>query len=211
MAYDCKQDTLFLGEVEGFFERGYIPCWIAGTGKKKSKNYFGIGSPDGVVPMYSSGVTVGIGCDLGQTTEAYLDEYGVNRKLVVEYLRPYIGLKKTAAAEMLHRKELTLSYADAMALSEAVHAGYIERFVIPGYNRDAKISFALLPKPAQICIVSMCYQKGVGGVRRDFKNTWAALCRCDWKDAYNRLTNASLWSAFQGRRKQEGELLKPLL
>lgn len=218
--YDKVYVHAFFGKVEGFMLRGYIPSWYAGTDRKKSLNYFGEQAPSKIEPMYSSGVTAGSGCDFGQTTMDYLYEYGLDENAVAfgvyrdlaSLFSPYIGKKKMAAVEALHKLPLTLTENEARALTDTVETGYITKFVIPGYNRDAvKTKFENLPSAAQACIASMCYQKGVGGVRRDFTNTWKALCRCDWQDAYNRLVNKSLWSDFKSRRSQEGELLKEVL
>lgn len=202
--------TKFLiDHVEGFYADGYVPSWYIGTDHQRSKNYKGVEPPELFEAMYSSGVTIGAGCDMGQTNATYLRDYKTPQRIIsqVEY---YLGKKKHDALVALHEIPLRMSREDAMTLTHCVHGGYMERFVIPGYDKDSGKSFVDLPTEAQVCIASICYQKGVGGVRRTAKNTWAAFCRCDWKDAYNRLTNHSLWNDFQDRRRTEGQLLRPL-
>lgn len=196
----------FFGTVEGQRQSvGYIPCHRLAGG---TANYKGHGSPTDYRAMGASGVTIATGCDLGQTNAETLYSYGLADS-IVNCLVPYIGKKRDDALNVLHRIPLTISADTAEAIDLAVHGGYIRRYVIPAFERDcAKMRFADIPKQAQAAIASICFQKGVGGTKRDAPNTWTAFVRCDWNDAASRLCNRALWNEYQNRRVKEGEMLK---
>lgn len=198
----------FLTTVEGKCQTvGYIPCDLVAGG---TANYEGKGDPKLYKAMGDSGVTIATGCDLGQTTLDTLLKYGLDSG-IAHSLVPYIGknVRQDAALRKLHEMPLTISLDVAHAIDRAVHTGYLHSYVIPAYDKHfPKDKFADLPKQAQAAILSICFQKGVGGTKRDAPNTWAAFCRGDWADASKRLCNASFWEGYQGRRRQEGILLK---
>lgn len=202
---DMKYITSFLKRVEGFYMRLYIPCYLRSGG---SANYFGGPNPGNYIAMGASGCTVGMGCDLGQTDAATLRSYGCAGS-IVELLTPYYGKKKAAAIAALHEKPLTMTDADAEALTLAVHEGYLAKNVRPAYDKASRVKFDDLPKQAQAVVMSVCYQKGVGGVRRDWPKTWKYLTQCDWVSAAYELKHG--FSQYRTRRKLEGELLEELL
>lgn len=206
MPIDLQYISGFLFTVEGPCQTvGYIPCNKVGGG---TANYKGAGDPEQFRAMGVSGVTIATGCDLGQTTLDTLTGYGLDEG-IAHQLVPYIGLKQGAALRILHELPLTVAVDTAHAIDRAVHAGYLHRYVIPTYdNFSPKHTFADLPKQAQAVIMSLCFQLGCGGVKRRSPNTWAALMRGDWADASMRLCSARLWEGYQGRRGQEGALLK---
>lgn len=206
MPIELRYISDFLSTVEGPCQTvGYIPCNKVGGG---TANYKGKGDPELYRAMGVSGVTIATGCDLGQTTLDTLTGYGLDSG-IAHALVPYIGLKQDAALRKLHELPLTVSLDSAYAIDRAVHAGYLSRYVIPAYdNFSPKHNCVDLPKQAQAVIMSLCFQLGCGGLKRRAPKTWAALCRGDWADASERLCNASLWEGYQGRRRQEGLLLK---
>lgn len=197
--------TDFLKRVEGNFTRLYIPCYKKSGG---TANYFGGANPGNYQAMGASGCTVGVGCDLGQTSEAELLGYGLD-PAVAAIFGPYYGLKKDAAIRALYAAPLTVSTTVADALSRAVHTGYLNKYVRPAYDKEAKIKFDKLPKQAQAVVMSVCYQKGVGGVKRDWPRTWRFLVGGDWGRAASELKFG--FAQYLGRRRIEGQLLEELL
>lgn len=202
---DMVYITDFLKRVEGFFVKLYIPCFLRTGG---TANYFGGPNPGNYVAMGASGCTVGMGCDLGQTDANTLRSYGCAEN-IVQIFTPYYGKKKTAAINILHEKPLTVSQEVAEALTLVVHEGYLARNVRPAYEKKSRVKFDSLPKQAQAVVMSVCYQKGAGGVQRDWPKTWKYLTTQDWAAAAHELKNG--FTQYKSRRKIEGELLEQLL
>lgn len=197
--------TDFLRRVEGWYTRLYIPCFLKAGG---TANYIGGPNPDNYRAMGASGCTVGIGCDLGQTDEKTLLGYGLSPDVAVIF-RPYYGKKKDDAIQVLHTLPLVVSESVAKELTIAVHKGYLEKYVKPAYALKSRVLFDSLPKQAQAVVMSVCYQKGVGGVRRDWPKLWEYLTTQKWRLAVNELKTG--FSQYKSRRKIEGELLEELL
>ena len=194
----------FLTQVEGPRQTvGYIPCFLKSGG---SANYKGGPNPEKYTAMGASGVTIGTGCDLGQTDIPTLKAYGLTDSLLLGILSPYIGLKKTAAIKKLHQNPLVISMTNAENLDHAVHGGYLSRFVRPAYEKKSNAKFDALPWQAQAVIMSVCFQKGCGGVARGWPKLWGHLCACNWRGAANELRNG--FTNYLGRRRQEAELLE---
>lgn len=197
----------FLTRVEGPRQtQGYIPCFLRTGG---SANYKGGANPDNYKAMGASGVTIGTGCDLGQTSLNELREYGLHETALLEKLLPYIGLRKDAAVQKLHSMPLTILMRQAEDLDHAVHGGYLRRNVIPAYDKASKVKFDALPDQAQAVVMSVCFQKGCGGVRRDWPKTWKYLTTQDWKNAARELQHGFI--EYKTRRTTEGRLLEELL
>lgn len=179
--------------------RGYVPCqpgnFAAGPGQR----------PEVYTAIGASGVTIATGCDLGQTDIASLRGYGVPETLIGA-LSPYIGLKKIQAINRLASLPLLVSEDAAASLDHAVHAGYLRRYVIPAYERESATPFADLPFAAQAVVFSLCFQKGCGGVRRDWPRVWGQLARGDWAAASQELLTG--FTQYRRRREIEGRLLQ---
>lgn len=204
---DIKYISDFLTRVEGPRQTsGYVPCFKKAGG---TANYRGSGNPANYEAMGASGVTIGTGCDLGQTDLKTLREYGVSDESLLSALSPYIGLKKAAALKKLYERPLNITSAQAEALDNAVHGGYLNKYVRPAYDRDSKAAFDSLPKQAQAVVMSVCFQKGAGGVKRDWPKTWKYLTTQDWKNAAHELKFGFV--KYVGRRTIEGKLLEELL
>lgn len=203
MAIDKAHIRAFLATVEGKRQtRGYIPCDLVDGG---TANYRGGANPERYVPMGVSGVTIGTGVDLGQTSAAELVRLGVSMG-TVNCLRPYLGKSGPEAVAVLHRLPLTVSPEVAEELDAAMHAHHID-IARARYDQDAGDGvFASLPWQAQAAIVSIIYQRGPGSIRK-YPRTWTAFVRQDWQDAADRLTNGTLWAGYQSRRAAEGRLL----
>lgn len=197
----------FLTRVEGPRQcLGYIPCFLRTGG---TANYKGYTEPDNYMAMGASGVTIGTGCDLGQTDLNTLRGYGLTDEGLLGKLARYTGKKKDAALRTLYAYPLTITIEQATALDHAVHGGYLKRYVIPAYDKDSPVKFDDLPDQAQAVVMSVCFQKGCGGVRRDWPKTWRYLVTQDWRSAAREL--ATGFKNYKSRRAIEGRLLEELL
>jgi len=199
---DYINDFLNRPGVEGPRQlRGYIPA--------RPGNFYGNANqrPDTYTVIGVSGVTIATGCDLGQTDASTLQAYGVPLA-IINQLRPYLGLKSSAAIAKLSALPLTIAPDTAALLDECVHAGYLLRYVEPAYNKASAVPFADLPKQAQAVVFSTCYQKGCGGVRRDWPRLWGYLTTQNWCAASKELRTG--FSQYKLRRKIEGGLLQEL-
>lgn len=180
---------------------GYIPA--------RPGNFYGRPNqrPEAYAAIGASGVTIATGCDLGQTDVPTLQEYGVP-DAIINQLRPYIGLKKADAIAKLSALPLTISADTAATLDNCIHPGYLRKYVAPAYQRAAGMSFDALPLQAQAVVFSVCFQKGCGGVRRDWPKLWGYLVTQNWCAASKELRTG--FREYTLRRKIEGELLKEL-
>lgn len=201
--FDYIQKFLNDSDVEGPRRtEAYVPA--------RPGNFYG--RPSQVPPsMYTaigaSGVTVATGCDWGQTDPQTLKAYGVSSS-TIETLRLYLGAKKAAAIALLAQHPITISDAMAAELDNAIHGGYLRKYVIPAFEKASSVSFESLPKQAQAVIMSVCFQKGCGGVRRDWPKLWGYLTACNWPAAANELRTG--FSEYTVRRRREGALLAEL-
>lgn len=210
----------FLATVEGdCFTCGYVPSTRVSDGKgrnyvgrivpaaSKYPDFISTGEPSEYTAMGASGVTIATGCDLGQTDTDTLHAY-VLPSGIINQLRPYIGLRRADALRKLADMPLFIAPDTAALLDECVHAGYLQRYVEPAYNRASSVKFADLPRQAQSVVFSVCFQKGCGGVRRDWPYTWKLLITQNWPAAADELQNG--FSEYVGRRRAEGALLREL-
>lgn len=195
-------DFLNTPGVEGKRQtRGYIPASpgnFTGAQGQNPARYTAIGA---------SGVTIATGCDLGQTDVPTLRAYGLS-DAVVNSLIPYIGLKTSRAIAKLAQLPLSVSPDAAAEIDFCVHHGYLERYVRPAYEKAASVDFDNLPEQAQAVIFSCCFQKGCGGVRRDWPKLWGYLTCQDWSSAAHELLHG--FRQYAGRRRIEGELLEEI-
>lgn len=199
---DLTYISNFLSRVEGSRQTvGYIPCHLVGGG---TANYKGGPNPERYRAMGASGVTIATGCDLGQTDAATLMYYGLAPALV-QLFTAYYGKKREAAIAALYARPLRIDEAQAQAVDEAVHGGYLRRWVIPAYEKAAGKSFDALPRQAQAVIMSLCFQKGCGGVARDWPVVWGHLVAGRWPEAAQELRTG--FKQYAGRRRTEGNLL----
>lgn len=201
---DLQFISNFLSKVEGRRQtRGYIPCHTR-TG---SANYLGSGNPANYTAMGASGVTIATGCDLGQTDRETLLGYGLDAGICDQF-QPYIGKKKGSAILALHKAPLIITEFAAEKTDLAVHSGYLARYVRPAFEKASGVSFDSIPREAQAVIMSVCFQKGCGGVRKDWPRLWGYLIRQDWPGAARELLTG--FKQYRNRRREEGKLLLEL-
>ena len=218
MAIDEGKMFQWLEKVEGkMVTRGYIPSYLLndkGQRTGKTINYCGDnGIPARIQAMGSSGVTIGVGVDLGWQSTSQLRNWGVSEALLAK-LQPYLGRKKKDAVIALHQKPLTLTEAETHELTRAEHHGYLADEVerVWNYQYGAKGRYADLPWQAQTVIFSLVYQLGWAGFRRRGPATLNALQAHDWPRAVRNLkSGAKGWDGeYWQRRATEGDLLAEL-
>jgi hypothetical protein len=189
--------------VEGpRWTQGYIPCRPGNFTGKPNQN------PAKYEAIGVSGVTIATGVDLGQTDEDSLRGYGVSESLIRK-VSPYLGLTSKRAIYKLYNAPFQISPEEAAELDHHVHAGYLNRYVRPCYEKQSSVKFDELPKQAQAVVFSMCFQLGCGGVKRRAPKTWHYLTNQMWADASDELIYG--FRDYAGRRKIEGMLLKEIL
>lgn len=180
---------------------GYVPARphnFTGAKRQNPRLFTAIGA---------SGVTVATGCDLGQSSARELTACGLEPGLANRFA-PWLGLKKEAAIEKLAVRPLQISEETAARLDACVHAGYLSRYVRPAYEKASHVPFDSLPREAQAVVFSVCFQKGCGGVRRDWPKLWGCLTRQDWAGASRELLTE--FRQYVLRRRKEGLLLARL-
>lgn len=209
MSIQYKKVFKWLETVEGPLTcRGYIPCRRLSGG---TENYTGRAPVTDYEAMGVSGVTVGVGVDLGQQAAPQLRRWGVSDG-TMDAIHMYIGLQCGAALRELRNRSLTLTVEQARELTDAEHRGYMDDVVVPWWDRRAPSrDFASLPWQAQAVIFSLVYQCGVRGAERRAPVTLAALRRGDWRKASAALLDRDGWGGeYLGRRAAEGRLLQEL-
>ena len=187
-----RVDYGFLSERESPGGRpvttGYIPT------NKKTNTVIG-----------QSGVTIGVGVDLGQQTAAALQAEGVSGSLIT-ILTPYLGLQGQTAATYLNQHPLTITTAQAQALTQAVQTHLIN--TIAGFYTAAAVPpspFFQLPAGAQTAIADLAYQYGPYLSRRT-PIYWSQVTRGEWGAAVQNLNHFG--DAYPTRRQAEGRLIQ---
>lgn len=114
MSIQYEKVFRWLERVEGALTcRGYIPCRRLSGG---TANYRGDRPVTDYEAMGASGVTVGVGVDLGQQTASQLRSWGVSDG-TLDAILIYIGLQRGAALRALRNRPLTLTVEQARVAS----------------------------------------------------------------------------------------------
>lgn len=175
----------FIRQKEGFSASGYVP--------KNASNR----------PDANSGVTIGVGIDLGGKTTASMRNDGVADSFI-QFLAPYLGVKGQTAQDLLTRSPLTLTDSQAMDLSK----NYINRFstdIATRYNNASSIKFSTIPLATRTAIVSVGYQYGTN-LASATPNFWKQVTQGKWKEAVANLN--SFGDNYATRRKSEAALIQ---
>ena len=210
MSIQYEKVFKWLQSVEGLMTcRGYIPCRRLSGG---TANYRGDRPVTDYEAMGASGVTVGVGVDLGQQTVGQLRRWGVSDG-TIDAVSLYIGQRRGAALRALRNRPLTLTVEQARELTDAEHRGYMDDVVVPWWSRGRHtLPYADLPWQVQAVVFSLLYQLGARGAERRAPVTLAALRRGDWRKASAALLDRDGWGGeYLGRRAAEGRLLQELL
>jgi hypothetical protein len=192
----CKINWRKIGEFEGNTLTGYVP-------RDRNGNVLG-----------ASGVTIGMGVDLGALDERVLEALDLSVSLE-EKLRPYLGLKRDAAVDKLKAMPLKLSADEVEPLNAAVQVAQVtalQRAYDVAIGPDG-MRFGELPEPAQTVIASVKFQWGSIWHRADNANIvsfWRAAIARDWRQMEAVLRG---WTptTYHTRRNAEADYLRPLL
>jgi len=179
-------DDDFLICHEWFFLCGYVP---------KVK--------DGISAL--SGVTIGIGVDLGRKSEDDLKRMNVNPSTIAKLL-PYLGLRGISAVEKLKEfKNLTLTENEALELSHSVKDYYFSD--LSNLYEDLKkpenstVKFKDLHLSIKTALFSLYYNRP----KFDYKGFKEALAENDWIQLANIIESLK---SNKSRRKAEALLLR---
>ncbi len=191
-----KVNWLMIGELEGNKLAGYVP----------ERNGVALGS---------SGVTIGMGVDLGQMDQQALDALDVAQS-VKDKLKLYLGLKGAAAQAKLKSAPLELAQNDVQELNAAVQTRQIDE-LRRGYDQAVGASgakFDDLPEEAQTVIASVKFQNGnIWASTHKNPNVaklWKAATQRDWATMQSVLRN---WTPkdYKTRRNKEADYLEPIV
>ena len=153
----------------------------------------------------NSGVTIGIGVDLGQQTIAGLANEGVSPALI-KTVKPYLRLKGPAALSYLNKHPLVLTVQQAQALTTAAQTHIIDT-VASEYtaNSSPPINFFQLPGGAQTAIADLAYQYGPNLSART-PVYWNEVTHGKWAAAVQNLNDFG--DAYPTRRTLEADLIQ---
>ncbi len=147
-----------------------------------------------------SGVTIGIGFDLGQRTEH--DLAGLPGPLVSK-LKPYLGVRGADAVALLEDHPLTITDSEADQLDELAEFGVVGA-VAGHYSRAAGSRFEDLPGAAQTVLASVAYQ--YGSPWEKCPRFWNAIVQKNWDAAEHELRHFG--DAYQPRHDLEADYLR---
>jgi hypothetical protein len=167
---ECKIDWRMIGELEGNALDGYVPC-------------------RGGVPLGASGVTIGMGCDLGALDREALSALGLPQPLK-DALQPYLRRKGADAQNILAAAPLHLAPDDVDRLNAAVQRAQVDA-LRRAYDKAAgpdSTRFDDLPPAVQTVIASVKFQWG---------NIWSARHKSAAVRAFWRAAVARDWRGMQ--------------
>ena len=170
---------------------------IATTGYIPNKN--------GIVTGHS-GVTIGIGVDLGKLSVADLKKFGLSERLINK-LTPYLGLRKQQAYNFLLKDPLTLNIKQAEELTKAVQTHIIDT-VAQYYSKYSAppVNFFSLPSGAQTVIADIAYQYGPALFSpKATPHFWYQVTHGNWINALVNLEHFG--DTYPTRRMKEAYLL----
>lgn len=174
-------DYQFISSFEGgSINKGYVPD---ATGSK-------------------SGVTVGIGFDLGARNVQDLKVLGLNQSLITK-LTPFLGLQGTDAARFLATNELNITDEEATSINIAAKSRMITA-LITKYNADSAIPFVSIPAAWQSVIASVEFQ--YGSVQKKCPSFWRCVVKQDWLEGIAELRDFG--DGYPTRRNKEADYVE---
>ena len=157
----------------------------------------------GYVPDDDSGVTIGVGFDIGQHNEWELNKIFPDNPKLVEKLKDYTKLEGDEARKVA--KDLTVSGKDYIDVIVKPINYKIDR-IVKKYNEKAgRDAFQNLEPELQRTIFGVVYQMGTG----DFIETsdfWKQATSKDWTGMLNNMQSNG-WGKTQARRTEELDIL----
>lgn len=169
-------DPKLIFDLEGFGTEGYVPH---SEGSK-------------------SGVTVGVGVDLGHVNIHRMNlEKGLEAKLL-----PYKGKKGKRAVKFLKNNPLKLSEEEAMLVSQIAMVRYTT-FVKNYWNSDSDVRWSSIPDALQTVVFSVLYQYGRPTRVPKF---WKAATELDIEGVLEELRDFG--DSYPTRRNKEADYLE---
>jgi hypothetical protein len=160
-------------------------------------------------PGGNSGVTIGIGIDLGQQSAAGLAAMGVP-DTIIEQLSPYLGLHGISAQNYLRLHPLSLSSSDLDRLNACVTTAYFNNVgaQFNHANHSGFANFSALPWQAQTVIADLAYN--LGNLPTAAPHFWSQVTNGQWTAAAGNLSNFTDPSntALYQRAQADGKLLQ---
>lgn len=151
-----------------------------------------------VPPHGNSGVTIGIGVDIGNLNP---DKLNIPEE-VKEKLRPYYRFKTNNARYALLTRKLNLTNDEIDLISMAAIELHLEELK-SAFNRESNIPFDMLTDNQQIVLLSVKYQ--YGNLQKRTPKFWGFAINNDWKNVYYELMNFG--DIYTSRRHREANLI----
>lgn len=193
---ESRIDWRLIGGLEGNLLDGYVPS-------------------RGGVPLGASGVTIGMGCDLGALDQKALDALDLPQPLR-DALAPYLGRKGVDAQNTLAAAPLHLAPDDVDRLNAAVQRMQVDA-LRRAYDKAAGAQgarFDDLPAAVQTVIASVKFQWGnIWSARHKsaaVRAFWRTAVARDWR-GMQRVLRGWIPATYKTRRDKEADYLDAAL
>ena len=151
-----------------------------------------------VPPVGKSGVTLGIGVDIGHMNFAGI----IESNTLLDKISPYYAKFREEAEELLAEKPLELTKEEIDYLSTSASEAHLDELQ-RWYDAESSVPFTMLTDNQQAVLMSVKYQ--YGNIRKRTPKFWGFCVNNDWAGAYNELMNFG--DSFPTRRRREAALL----
>ncbi|WP_232483948.1 pesticin C-terminus-like muramidase, partial [Dickeya dianthicola] len=178
-------DISFLRVSEEMKTDGYVPLNQDGT------------------PVGNSGVTIGMGIDLGQREAKDLIRDGVPSS-IVEKLKPYMKLKKANALHKIREMPLKLTSNEASILSNIYIQKSIRSLETEFDNESKGVKFSQLSANTRTMILDLAHQ--YGNLKSKTPKAWGFIINQQWGELVRELNN--FHDEYPTRRKREATLIE---
>lgn len=176
-------DFSFIKEREGYEKSIYVPLENDGTVLNKS------------------GPTIASGFDIGQKSESDLKGLPTT---IINKLKPYLGLKGSAAKTFVDNNKLTLTTKELDTINEFAKKQEIGKLKQAWNNSASTVSFDDLTKEQATVVASVAFQ--YGNLATETPKFWGYVTSGDWVAAAKELRNFK--DDFPSRRKLEANYLE---
>jgi hypothetical protein len=148
-----------------------------------------------------SGVTIACGFDIGQRSEAELQQAFPSD--LAEKLIPYVGLKRREAEKKLGEKPLQISEQESAQIHRYSKADATAKLEQQWNNSSAELAFNQLSVECKTVVASVAFQ--YGNLAKRTPNFWLQVTSADWQGALVNLQNFG--DKYPTRRNKEADLL----
>lgn len=176
-------DFSFIKEREGYEKSIYVPLENDGTVSNKS------------------GPTIASGFDIGQRSESDLKGLPTS---IINKLKPYLGLKGSAAKTFVDNNKLTLTTKELDIINEFAKKQEIGKLKQDWNNSASTVSFDDLTKEQATVVASVAFQ--YGNLATETPKFWGYVTSGDWVAAAKELRNFG--DKHPSRRKLEANYLE---